>query len=672
MDWQLLRDKQAWLHSVKSFMAASIALYLALVFQLPRPYWAMGTAYIVMQPVLGGTRSRGIYRIAGTFIAAAAVIFIIPVLIHVPVLLSLALSAWLSACMAVALLYRGPASYVFMLAGYTAAFIGFPAVMQPEAIFDTAIARAEEIVLGSLCAVIVSSVVYPTSIRPQIRQRVGTLLRDAGSWCAQVLEHKGSPAMLRKRLAGDLSQLDLVIPFADRDDPRHGDIAEWLQELRARMLGLLPVLASIENRLDNLDAGVVAELAPLLDDVRAWVRRDAMPTPDELDAFHRRIAALRPAVIGTDADSLLRDSLLLRLNELIELWYDSRQLQYSIASGNPPPRSTFGIDLRSLVHARNRHVDWGMWVFAALAPGATLFGYCLLWIALGWQDGSSGAMMAAVAAAFFAAQDDPAPNILVFLTWAIVAMLGTGVYLFGIFPAIHDFGPLLLAIAPAFLPIGLMTMRPKLFLPGMILITNMATLMSIQSHYAADFTSFANSSLATVLGLLFAVVVTRVFRSVGAEWTARRLIRQGWKLLAEAAEGHGKDDRDRFMMRMLDLLGLLAPRMVALPAGSELAGVDMLDEARIGLNILNLRRARNDLPDASRERINALLGAIAAHYRAQQRAARPLPPPPELRAALDASLSRLSTLPAGSARDEGLLGLVGLRYSLYPRQPLAA
>jgi uncharacterized membrane protein YccC len=667
----LLLDRQAWMHSAKSFLAAILALYIALRFNLPRPYWAMATAYIVMQPVLGGTRSRGIYRIAGTAIAAVAVIAIVPNLLHVPIVLSLALSLWLSACLFVALLHRGPSSYVFLLAGYTAAFIGFPAVLQPEAIFDTAVARTEEIVLGSLCAVVVGSVVFPASIGPTIRRRVDALMRDAASWCAQVLEHKGSPAALRKRLAGDLSQLDLVIPFAGRDDPRHGALDEWLLELRARMLGMLPVLASIEDRLGNLAvSGIDDELKRLLAEIRDWVGREAMPTLPEVEHWRQRIATLRPA-IAADSDALLRNSLLLRLNELVDLWYDSRQLQRSIDTGEAPPAPVFGLDLRNLIRPGNRHVDWGMLTFSALAAGATMFCYCLLWIRIGWQDGASGAMLAGVAAAFFAAQDDPAPNMMQFLIWAVLAMLLSAVYLFGILPAIHDFAPLLVVIAPSFLLIGLMASRPALFLPGMILITNLATLLNIQNNYTVNFSSFANSSLSTILGLMFAVVMTRLFRSVGAEWTARRLIRQGWRLLAEAAEGRGRQDRDRFLVRMLDLLGLLAPRMAALPTESDIAAIDMLDEIRIGLNILNLRRARNRLPDANRENVNHLLEQVASHYRAQQRAGRPLPALPELKNELEASLSRLSTLSAGDVRDEVLLGLIGLRYGLFNGERLA-
>lgn len=62
-----LTDRQAWLFSIKTYLAAVAALYIAMAGNLSRPYWAMGTVYIVSQPLLGPTRAKGVYRIVGTW-----------------------------------------------------------------------------------------------------------------------------------------------------------------------------------------------------------------------------------------------------------------------------------------------------------------------------------------------------------------------------------------------------------------------------------------------------------------------------------------------------------------------------------------------------------------------------------------------------------------------------
>ncbi|MCL1501456.1 hypothetical protein M3O40_20170, partial [Xanthomonas nasturtii] len=55
----------------------------------------------------------------------------------------------------------------------------------------------------------------------------------------------------------------------------------------------------------------------------------------------------------------------------------------------------------------------------------------------------------------------------------------------------------------------------------------------------------------------------------------------------------------------------------------------------------------------------------ATHYRQQVAHKRPLPGPHALRERLDVSLARVGKVPAGAHRDDALLGLIGLRYSLF-------
>ncbi len=91
----------------------------------------------------------------------------------------------------------------------------------------------------------------------------------------------------------------------------------------------------------------------------------------------------------------------------------------------------------------------------------------------------------------------------------------------------------------------------------------------------------------------------------------------------------------------------------------------MLNEARIGLNILQLRRARLELPERSREAVEHILEEIAVHYR-RQIARKPIVAADALRERLDTSLGRVGSVVACKARDEALMGLIGLRFALFP------
>jgi uncharacterized membrane protein YccC len=58
---------------------------------------------------------------------------IVPIFANTPILCSVVLTGWITFCLWLSLLERTPRAYAFVLAGYTASLIGFPAVSDPAA-----------------------------------------------------------------------------------------------------------------------------------------------------------------------------------------------------------------------------------------------------------------------------------------------------------------------------------------------------------------------------------------------------------------------------------------------------------------------------------------------------------------------------------------------------------
>src|ERR1700739_3953907 len=106
--------------SVKSYVAAVIAYYVALRVGFSQPQWALLTVYIVSQPLAGAVLSKALFRLLGTLLGGAAAVAFVPAFVNEPLVLSFVLALWLGLCVYVALLERTPRSYVFLLAGYTA------------------------------------------------------------------------------------------------------------------------------------------------------------------------------------------------------------------------------------------------------------------------------------------------------------------------------------------------------------------------------------------------------------------------------------------------------------------------------------------------------------------------------------------------------------------------
>ncbi|MCT9828231.1 FUSC family protein, partial [Pseudomonas veronii] len=160
-----------WLFSVKTFAAAMIALYIGLALELPRPYWAMATVYIVSNPFVGATRSKALYRALGTALGASAAVLLVPPFVESPYLFSVIVALWTGTLLYLAVADRTARSYVFMLAAYTMPIIALPSVTDPGGVFDLAISRTEEITLGIVCASIVGSSLFPSRLAPTIIER---------------------------------------------------------------------------------------------------------------------------------------------------------------------------------------------------------------------------------------------------------------------------------------------------------------------------------------------------------------------------------------------------------------------------------------------------------------------------------------------------------------------
>ncbi len=668
-DQPFLVRHAAIVFSLKTFAAAMLALVIALWMDLPHPYWAMATVYITSQPLAGATSSKAFYRVLGTLIGAAATVAIVPNLVNAPELLCLVIALWLGVCLYLSLIDGTPRSYIFMLAGYSVALIGFPAVSDPASIFDTALARVEEITLGIICASLVSTVVFPRSVGPAVAARIEKWLSDARCLSRGVLGGRGSEQASRDqrlRLAADAVEIDMLASHLAHDRLVDTGVASGLRALRLHMLMLLPMLASIGDRIaalgDRLQT-LSPELARLLDDLARWIATDGHER-QPVDRLRAAIAALQPKLdVDASWDRIMIASLLIRLRELVDLSHDCRALSRAIAAGDDA--SNVELAFRPEAGAAPiRHRDHGMALWSAASAMISILICCGLWIATGWPDGASAPMMAAVACSFFAAQDDPVPGIRGFTWWSIVSMAIVAVYLFAVLPRISNIEILIVTLAPTLLVFGVLIARPSTAFIGMALAANTVSLMALQSVYSADFAAFANSALAFVVGTAVTVVVTRLARSVGAEWSARRLMTTNWTALAVAAERRGQRDRAAFAGVMLNRLGLLAPRLAAIPE-SYLRQVDGLSELRVGLNIVDLRRARHGLTSRTLRAMDDMLDRLAAAFRGHDGG----PMSPELLRSIDAALAEAITGSGDSVREDALIGLVGIRRGLFPDAP---
>jgi uncharacterized membrane protein YccC len=270
-------------------------------------------------------------------------------------------------------------------------------------------------------------------------------------------------------------------------------------------------------------------------------------------------------------------------------------------------------------------------------------------------------MMASVGCCFYAAQDDPAPSILGFANSAVLGAAVAAIYLFGVLPQATSFEMLALALAPALILCGICMTQPRTAPMAMGAAVNGSAVIALQSSYTGDFAAFTNSAVAIIVGMWVATLVTRLVRSVGAGWSARRLRAVNRRSLARAAERHGAQSGLELAAIMLDRVGLLAPRLAALPPDDAEWTADLLAEVRVGINVVELRRDRRQLSKEARAAVERLLEDMARYFGGGA-----VRPPAELLECIDAALDSTATDPQRTAHRAALMGLVGVRRGLFP------
>jgi uncharacterized membrane protein YccC len=660
-------ELRPWIHSLKVFGAAMLALYAALALGLPRPYWALATAYLVSSPQAGATYAKGTFRVAGTLLGAVCAVALVPWLVDEPVLLMAAIACWTGALLYLSLLEPAPRNYICLLAAYTLPIVALPTVTAPAGVFDVALARIEEIVIGIVCASVVSAVVFPLRTRPALTARASAWLGHASGWIAGMLATDTSPAQRHDRfalLAADILAMETQIAQLTYES----DGAQTLRCARAlhrRMKALLPLvlaLADAASALRRHPAGLPDAVAQRLRATLAWIagEQDACrPVPPW---FLPGVAQAAPA----DWHARLVATTHTYLDELAELWHDCRLLQASLRQDGREPAA---LRYRVEPAGQARHHDHAQLLFRAATAGTATFVAGLLWMVSGWMDGAGPVGLAALASCFIATTEDPRLMAGRVIAWSVACALLSWYYQFVVLVLAHDFGSLAALLLGPYLVIGAMTTQPRFALFGVLLAVTAASFPGPQHLNAASFAGIFNSSLASLAALAFATLWAVLMQPFGQQLVAYRLARANWDEIALAAHPRAPVNSARLRGRMLDrLLRQWPPLTRRHMANGEHAGgavADFLVEAAA----LGLRRTCMSLPAPRRRAVERVLAGVARHYRQCSRAGHACMPPPELPAQIDAAFAALSATTHGSFR-AALAALASIRLALFPQLPL--
>ncbi|MFT4277838.1 MAG: FUSC family protein [Rhodopseudomonas sp.] len=618
-------DADAILFSAKSFAAAMLAYYISLRIGLPKPFWAIVTVYIVSQTSAGASVSRGVYRFAGTFVGAIATVAIVPNFVNDPVVCCLILAGWIGRCLFLSLLDRTPRAYAFVLAGYTTSLIGFPSVLEPGAVFDTASLRVQEICIGILCAVLIHRYVWPKPMTGQFTGKLSAMLQDARRLAGAALT--GSSEQNRQRreqLAVDLLMLQGLATHLPYDSASARPRRETLQLIHDRLARLLPLTAEIEERVRSLDiarAAKLAELSALAADVEGWIAVDE-PAGRHAEAARLigRARSIQKSLV-TDATmpaDRVGANLAGHLAEMIGLLNDCDKLSQSMTASRSALKAA---TLSGPEQAKGYVYHRDPWMAARAALGAMvgILSGCAFWIWSAWPDGGTAVSILGVCCTLFGNVDTPVPFVVKYIVGSIFGVLISLCYSFVILPHVTSFAVLVAVLAPAFLFAGSLQARVPTAFMAMGITLTIPILSGLGTSYTGDFAASLNMTIALFVAVGFGAVSMSIFQTVPVDVAIKRLLHLSRRDVGRRALG-GAPNEARWTSLMIDRTALLLPRLRA--AGK--AHPDVLDDTlrllRIGHVAGQLRKMIPQVKGDARAAIESLLTGVAGKFRGRSQA----------------------------------------------------
>jgi len=671
MEWYTARST---LFALNRYLSVVLALYMAFYFDLPNPWWAMVTVFLAQppQPLIGAIWAKAIYRVIGTLLGVLAGFVIVPNLADVPNLMICALAGWIGLCLYIALLDRSPRSYIFMLAGYTVALVGLSAASDPTGIFDLSVARGEEIVIGVIASAPVQSVLFPRSVSAMMQSRLEIMLGDARGWISRGLLSLVTPDTdpAPRRIAADLTELNLMASDMRFEVEAHPAGDALLRALEERLVALLPLLSAIEDRLRVLakDGATTVELAALLERISNWVATANLAHDIRAEDLAEELENLVPPLKSQSAwPNMLIASVTCRLVELIHSWEECLDLFSALR--RPSMQSVRSVQhLLGQSRSRLLHVDHGMAIFSALVAACTIIAGAAFTIATRWEGGATAIGIAAVCVSLFAALDDPTPMVRGFLTGFLIGLPLAVIYEFAILPRIDGFVMLAVVLFPVIFPIGLLLTQPKYRLSALASAVGFSAGLALQPTFLSDFATFANAYTAVIVGTLMGLICLSLFRVIPVNLVIRRILRAGWRDLANLTISLTIPQREVWASRMLDRVGLLIPRFAQAGPNSEWELVDLLTDLRLGVSLIELRHLQDTANATDRRHIERILAIAHRHFQNLAKRQRRALPQAEI-AALDSSMAGLLRMARAVDRHAGIVAAVGLRRGMFPQAP---
>lgn len=554
---------QQLLFIFKTLLAGFLALWLSMRFGLDKPATAMATVFIVAQPQSGFVLAKSAYRAAGTLVGSAATLLLVLWFSQSRELFIGSLALWVGVCAMGAARFRDFKAYAFVLSGYTACLIGFPAALQTGAAFEVALSRVSEVLLGIACAGVVADVIAPQRLAPLLVALVRSRYQDFSRLVASTLLGDDPDALNAKthaQLASDIVQLESLRGAVFFEDAEARVRNSRLRQLNVDFMAALTTFHALERLLVRLHTPGAEPARAALMSIAAPLAAALHDPPTMAAEAGARIAPLHEAAQTIEhASTPTFDNPALHL-EFVSGLELLRQLAaeliaYTRVYASLATLQIQDADAKLISGARfTPHADLQTAFVTGLRAALALVIVCTFWVASNWTDGAVAALTATVVCCLFAAAPTPRFAIRQMIVGVLLSVVLGFVCALFVLPQMDGFPLLMLGLAP-FLAFGLWIAGQAVSAGvGAGFLIFFTTLVSPQNPPTHDPAFLLNQGFALIIGMAIGSLCFSVLLPAEGDARLERLQQALRRQLERVCVAPLPGLRQRFQSQCRDLL----------------------------------------------------------------------------------------------------------------------
>ena len=513
-EW-LVKDAPTLIYMAKATIAALLAMFVSMTLTLADPRTAMFTTFIVMQPQSGLVFSKSYYRVLGTIAGVIMSVLMIGAFAQEPKLFIFFFAIWIGITTAAGVKYRNFQSYGFVLAGYTLCIVALPVIEQPMEIFQIATSRFSEVMVGILCATVVSEVLFQRKLSDSLlsseRERFENVFASLGNISSLFGAQDTKDVDVVKFSSGVVGVHAIAVnsAFESATDKRN---RLYLEQLNLEFMHLSTTFHSLKNIIRDIELRASASTVDALKELYTPFAKVLQSIPKFNDAgfvdMLNQLKELKESTHSQVPINLKSDEydtfnsaayLVTRVVEEYFIYANSYYAYIKLKSSGKVSK-----ELTRVVRFKT-HTDNVLVALAALRGSGVLLVTMAFWLLSGWKYGTLTITMSVVIGLLIGTLPRPLDAVMNFLKGAVSAAFVAALYDFYIVPEYTtDVYTLGLVIIPVFAFVGWMTTRPKWtgFSLGFVFL--FFSQSSFDLYYKIDPTTFMETTIASLLGVSFA------------------------------------------------------------------------------------------------------------------------------------------------------------------------